>query len=493
MGTNSWSPPEDAIETSQQTTGGFTPPQDVQQFESNPYIAAAKSALESTPEAVGGAVGGIPGAVSGAGLGLRMAGMPGAIIGGALGGTAWGGLAAETTKRIVDPLLKRFIPDELRTSAGFSEQQRESERQQYPLASKAGEFVPDILTMAMPRKAAEKGMMNFAANKLWAQASPAQRDAWKIADDWGIKLEPRQLREDQKAMIIGKEQNTRIMNGKIAEAIGDTSDVKYIDQKYLNSKFEDLGSKYEAIYNDPTIGAKVGLDQNAQDAITKLFVDQIPMPTAVKNRMVQGLKSVADNGFMSGEDFRFITSELKRIQRQTSDGNVKYAVGDAIDNINTSLATTNPKLKSKLDELNPKYRALMTAQEARNSDIIDANGNVDAFALGAMLRTKQDQSNPLYTIGRVGEVLGVGSHAHGERFKGNQDVKGEYLYGITPKVNILNKLAGYAKGEGIGLGIKEMQTLRGGVPSNPLLEVFKRGGPAAQTTYNQLSPKKEEY
>lgn len=486
MADTTWVPPEDSEIVGAKS--GWTPPQDVQTYDTNPITAFGKSALESAPQAVGGTLLGIPGAVAGASI-LAPTGPVGSALGAIGGGLLFGATGAKSVGDISNTLLNKFMSEKTRADLGYSTEQRESERQQFPVASQLGEYAPDILTMAAPTKALEKGVLKFAANNLWAKASPAQKEAWKVADDWGLTLQPRQIREDSKAMVVGREKNTRIMNSKVAEATGDTNPVQYVDQKYLNTRFDDLGNQYSSIYNDPNLGS-IPLDQTAQDALTNLMVSKVPMPEMLKSKIVESLKLNQQVGGMSGSDFKVIMSELKKVQRTTNDGNVKYSIGDTIDSINNSIATSHPEFKAKLDELNPKYRALLTAQDARNKDIIDSNGNVNAFELGKMLRDQQ--GNPLYQVGQIGESLGIGSHGKGDKFKNAQDARDVYLYGITPMMNIAKKAANMASGEGVGLGAKYLQNIKGGMPSVGLADVFRKGGPALETSYSQLNRRNQE-
>ena len=431
--------------------------------ESGPWTAAAKSAVESAPGAVGGTLFSIPAALGAARLAAPVG--PFASAGaGAVGGLLGGSLGAKAVDTVTSGLVNNFLSPQAKADLGYSQEQRDYEKTAFPQATTVGEFVPDVLAMGAPYKTLGRGVMNFQANKLWSETSPAQRQAWKTADSWGLKLEPKQVREDSKAMVVGRTDNTRIMNQKIAELTGDSGKPTHLDQAYIDSRFKDLGSKYDTIYNDPNL--KIQLEPDAQDSITALFANQIALPTQLKNRMVQGLQSVQQNGFVNGEDFRFIMSELKKVQRSTSDGNTKYIIGDTIDNINKSLALTNPNFKTALDELNPKYRALVTTQEARAKDIIDVNGNVDAHALGKMLKDKT--TDPLYQVGFVGEALGVGTHARKPYYKNSQ--QGQNILLGTP--GMISRAARHVNGMG-------------------LLEAFRRGGPALETTYSQTTGSKE--
>jgi hypothetical protein len=477
-----WTPPSDA-----EVEQSFVPPSDVAQpnvTDSNRFMAFGKSALENIPAALGAVATGVPAFMGGAAQ-FAPAGPVGSALGGLVYGTLGAAGGAQAVDKVSKGLLNSFLSKQAQEDLGYGEDQRAAERAQFPVASKLGELAPDVATMAVPTGVFGRGVLKIASNNLWAKASPTQKEAWKTADDWGLSLHPTQVQESKNARIMGKEKNTRIMINKAAEATGDTSSVQYLNQKYLDNRFDTLGKEYDRVYSDPSLGQFVPLEQNAQDSITTLFANQIPMPTQLKNRLVQGLQSVQQSGAMDGKDFKFIVSELKKIQRTSSDGNVKYAIGDTIDNINQSLANTNPQLKAALDELNPKYRAVKTLQDARNKDIIDVDGNLDAYQLGRMI--KDDTRNPLYQIGHVGESLGVGSHVKGDVLKNNLDAKGPYLYGITPKVNIANKLLNFGKAQGTGMGAKYLTDINPLQQANRLVGATRQSAPAlGGIGYNEL-------
>lgn len=416
---------------------GVNPQQQPQpEVSTNPWVAAGKQAIESAPVALGSMALGTPMASAGAALGAPF-GPPGMALGGIAGGLLGSYLGGKATENIMEPVQ---FPEPIKQATGFDKTTREIERQQNPNATTLGELAPNIATMAVPASSLEKGVMKFAADKWWNNASPIQKQAWATADEWGLKLKPSQIREDSRATIVGNPNNQRIINQKAAEATGVSDKVSHVDEKFINSRFDSLGKEYDRIYSSPSLGEKIPLVREAQDSITNLFANQIPMPTVAKNRIVQALDSVTQNGFMPGDDFRFIMSELKRQQRTTSDGNVKYALGDAIDSLNKSIETTNPALAVAIGPLNTQYRATITLDKALGKGVIDKNGNLDAHDLGKMLL--DDRNNPLYSVGSVGQALGIGSINKAQRFKNVTDDKAySYIPGVSWLANMARKAA----------------------------------------------------
>lgn len=442
----------------------------------NPLAAFAKQTVEEAPKAALS----LPFAQAGAAA-LAPLGPLGMVAGG-IGGAGLGYLAAEKGLEALPD-----VPEKVKSFFGFSPEQRQAEREQNPAATFAGNIAAGVGVTA-PMSALDRGVHKFAANKWWGEASPTQKQAWATADEWGYKLKPSQLREDSKAMIISNKNNQLISNQKAAEATGYTEPVTHVDQKFINKRFDALGKEYERIYNDPSIGAKITLDQPAQEGLTSLFVNQIPMPTAAKNRIVQALDQQQQLGSMSGEDFRFITSELKKVMRTSNDGNITYAIGDTLDAINKSIANTNPQLAQELAKLNPQWRSTVTLQNARVRDIIDENGNIDAHALGKMLR--DDRNNPLYKLGSVGEALGIGTTAKADRLKHATGEKTTYIPGVSWITNAA-KAAGRAASDSPALVNMMRKAQQQPLPPKPtsLGDMFRRsatygGGPTINQLFN---------
>lgn len=471
--------PEEWLAQQQQqqpsSQGGMSPEEWLAQNQpkTNPFSAFAKQTVEEAPKAALS----LPFAQAGA-TALAPLGPVGMAVGGA-GGAALGYMAANKGMEALPD-----IPEKVKNFFGFSPEQREAEREQNPAATLAGDVAAGFGTTA-PMSSLDRGVHKFAANMWWGKASPTQKQAWATADEWGYKLKPSQLREDSKAMIISNKNNQLISNQKAAEATGYSGSVTHVDQNFINKRFESLGKEYERIYNDPSIGAKITLDQDAQDGLTALFVNQIPMPTAAKNRIVQALGQQQQVGSMSGEDFRFITSELKKAMRTSNDGNITYAIGDALDSINKSIANTNPQLAQELAKLNPQWRSTVTLQNARVKDVIDENGNIDAHALGKMLR--DDRNNPLYKLGSVGEALGIGTTAKADRLKHPTGERTTYVPGVSWIANVA-KQAGRSASDSSQL-VNLMRKAEKPLPPKPtsLGDMFRRSATfGAGPTINQL-------
>ncbi|UOF82059.1 hypothetical protein [Caudoviricetes sp.] len=387
--------------------------------------AVGKSAFEKTGEAAGGWYGAVSGAETGAALGtlggpLAELTVPaGAVIGGIVGGFG-GGFVGDIAQQAVGKL----IPESVKQSLGFGEEQRAAEKEAMPIATKIGEAIPAVASLAVPTKAFSEGVNKFIANKLWTEASPIQQQSLKTAESWGLKVKPSQVQEGAAQKIVGSKENQLIMNQKAAEATGYAGKTTHVDENFLKGRFTDLGNQYEKIYGSKEAPKAFKLDNTASDSITAVLNNKdIPLSARLRSNLIK-LTSEPDvtRYTVSGDDFRKVISDLKKISMDSTSGSIRYDAQDLVSKLNESLATNNKEIKAALDLINPKYRATATLSKSFEKGIIDKNGNLDAHSLGKYLRN--DKTNPLYEVGSVGESLGISSISKGAKRVGGGEEKG---------------------------------------------------------------------
>ena len=400
--------------------------------------AAGKSALEETGSAAGGVGGAVIGAETGAALG-SMLGPVGTVVGG-IGGGIIGGIGGSKIGEAIQSSLGSLVPEGIKQSLGFGEEQRAEDREAMPTATKIGEFAPAVASLAVPTKAFAEGVNKFAASRIWSEASPVQKTALKTAEDWGLKVKPSQVQEGAEQRILGDAANQKVVNSKAAEATGVKGKVDRVDESFLKIRFDALGKDYTKIYNDPALGKTITMGNEAHAAIQNILGGGVPLPSAARARLIAIEKDMTANAgsqthAIQGEDFRFTMSELKKAARTTQDGNLRYMINDTVNELNTSLAAHNPQVAKALAEVNPKYRATVTLDNAFQKGVVDVNGNLDAFELGKMLKSSgKEATNPLYQLGQVGESLGIGSVAKGARVKSGTGDQLPNMGGVTQKV-----------------------------------------------------------
>jgi hypothetical protein len=106
-------------------------------------------------------------------------------------------------------------------------------------------------------------------------------------------------------------------------------------------------------------------------------------------------------------DIQRLRNELSAARRGTNDAIDRRGIGDVLDEIDASVARNHPKLAKKLDELRPKYRSLVTLDEAAKRGIVDPQGNVSLADLGRYLRSKGEKGHPMQELGELGESFGI--------------------------------------------------------------------------------------
>lgn len=406
---------------------------------SNPLMAFAKSAAEKVVPTATGLAMGVPGAVSGAAM-LSPLGPAGMVAGGLMGGFGMGGLGSMAGQAIQTQVGEQF--SEEKQQLGFGESQRAAERAAFPTASKLGEYAPDVASLAVPTKVFEKGVMSFMGKRLWDESSPAQKAAWAEAENLGLKLKPTQLQESNRAMILSDPRNQKIVNQEAAKATGYEGIVSHVDEKFLTSRFDDLSKQYDRVYKDPSLGKTITLDPEINVLFRNTLANkEVPLPSTVNLRMNKMLDDMQLGNKVDGEDFRYVMSELKRAARSTTDGNQRYAIYDIVHDLNESLGRNNPQVAAILQDLNPKYRATATLDTAFSKGVIERTGNLDAYELGKMLKSSgKEQSNPLYKLGEVGELLGISSVGKAPKQRNADTQKDVYIPGVSWMLRLANKV-----------------------------------------------------
>ena len=186
----------------------------------------------------------------------------------------------------------------------------------------------------------------------------------------------------------------------------DTVEMTIIDLKTLME--ESIKDQYNEIYTDPSLGKKITLDvgtaQTIKDAVNSGLVSlKAPIKDKVALLVPETRGALLKNVNVPGSDFQGLMSQLKTAARKETDGPKRSAIYDLIDDVHESMKVHNPSVAARLEELNPKYRAAITLDKARQGGIVDVNGNLDAYDLGKMLAKegRQGRSNPLTEVAIV--------------------------------------------------------------------------------------------
>ena len=123
--------------------------------------AFGKSAVESAAPSVGGFAGAVAGAELTAPLGAPLG--PLGVAGAGLVGALAGGYSGAAIVGKAQSAIMSQVPENVKASLGFGQQQRAAETKQHPYASFAGELAPNLLTMRPGTGVAAKARALYGA------------------------------------------------------------------------------------------------------------------------------------------------------------------------------------------------------------------------------------------------------------------------------------------------------------------------------------------
>jgi hypothetical protein len=131
---------------------------------------------------------------------------------------------------------------------------------------------------------------------------------------------------------------------------------------------------------------------------------------------------------ISGPEIQALRSKISALS--TQEGMVGHRAGELLKNIDSIIASTNPKIAEALADTNRKYQATKSLKDFNSFTKGEGlrGGNVDLSGLGEYLAYRgEGSSHPLYYLGRGGSELGITSKALGPE---------------TERINALNAVLG---------------------------------------------------
>lgn len=286
-------------------------------------------------------------------------------------------------------------------------------------AGRIGREVGAILSPLGAVSGAVRGVGRLGRAVVGESAPQTERLA-QAAERLGFKLEPMQVRADvpRGSPGFGERaiaENQRLANELASRATGVTTNE--ITPAFIGKRLEALGDDYNKIFNrqfqlDGTI---MGSMQNMAD-----------FERAVSPATVTGVRSAADNILdrfkaagnparlpIEGRELQALRDRMSYIARTAEQGQVRFRAGQFVDEIDATIARTDPKVAQTLAETNQKYAATKTLEEMIERNAIDGAGNISLERLGDIVAKNAygfgagTTRHPLYDLAYLGRALKI--------------------------------------------------------------------------------------
>jgi hypothetical protein len=269
----------------------------------------------------------------------------------------------------------------------------------------AGEISP--LVQAVPK----------LAKYLIGETGRIGEETARLAEKMGFKLSAQQVARKgptvQRGAAGWSKSNQELANRKAAEATGKSA--AEVDEKFINSRLEDLGQEFDNLYK----GKQFNIDQGAINAISQISANEA---AAIGPSGVSTVKSAADDilrayrslvrqpGAAQGT-FAVTGEGLQRLRNALSaraasaSGQSKHEIYNLIDEIDASVERNHPAVAKALSELRPKYRAAVILEDLTSRGGID-RGDISLNRLGEMLRgisIRRKTEQAIDLLGRIGK------------------------------------------------------------------------------------------
>ena len=249
-----------------------------------------------------------------------------------------------------------------------------------------------------------------------------QKRLWERAKYLGFSIRPGQARQDDARILqagLGdaeKLKNQAVSDKLATEATGEAG--KAITPAYRAERHKDLGAQYDQAYAP---GTQVRVDLTAIKGLQDYSLYEAKMghpwmTTKAKSaadkivgefEALNAGKAKITSMKVNAEDVQRLRNELSAARRSTNDAIDRRGLGEVIDEIDAAVARNHPALAAKLEELRPKYRALVTLDEAARRGIVDPQGHISPADLGRFLTSKGEKNHPLQELGELGASFGI--------------------------------------------------------------------------------------
>lgn len=258
-----------------------------------------------------------------------------------------------------------------------------------------------------------KALTKAAINKL-PEVEPETKSLLRDAHSMGFRFAPEQVYGNKYAKFAGelatenpfvnslKEQNQKVFNRRLVELAGGTGD------KLTRKAFGDATKK---------VGSEIGaLNQKYDLPVDKSFVPQLrieargqsPEVANAVNYFADRIAKETQGNNLNGATFRRINTELGRRISASSNGDLKYALGNIQDKLlDLQQAQMNTTDKTRLQTLRRQYAIQRTIEplvaKSPTGDVVPSS------LLGAITATKAGKAAAARgAAGDIGKLADIG-------------------------------------------------------------------------------------
>lgn len=263
---------------------------------------------------------------------------------------------------------------------------------------------------------AAKRIPGKIADVVTPRPSPEIAALAKKAEGMGIELRPDMLSNNRIAKMMGEaleqvplsgskaEQRQIAFNSALTKIIGGDDRAKRLTPDVFDRAMNDAGEKIGEISRDTPI-ALPGKFSSAleQRAKTVSQFETADTSRIVRNRIQQLVDAAQEGGgIIQGEKFRKINSEISQQARNTSQGDLKHALGELLDDMHDALESQikSPEKLAELKDARFKYAMGKIIEPL----VAKAKGG-DISPSGLMAAVTSDKAKKtLMARGRGGEI-----------------------------------------------------------------------------------------
>lgn len=344
-----------------------------------------------------------------------------------------------------------------------------------PMMARIPEVPRGVLATGEGATGAARGAAGKVAAKALPEIDPETRELAQQAHAMGFRLTPDQVLGGKYAKAVGEaaaqiplsgsnlKENQATFTRNLAKQAGLDSEAvtrKAFDGglKKWGSQIGDINAKYD-----------IPVDRNLVQALKSNGHGQLPDVSKVVNYYTDMIQKEAKTGALPGATFRKINTDLNRRISTTSNGDLKYALGNLQEDLlDAQQARMTPQDQAALMQARKHYAVLKTIEPlvAKSTD-----GQISpASLLGALTSTKAGKSRVARgAAGDLGTLADIG-----QKF-----LKGQPDSGTAPRLWAQHLPTALA-----GLGGAAAGAAGGALPAAAALG----GTLGAANLYNRLGP-----
>lgn len=253
----------------------------------------------------------------------------------------------------------------------------------------------------------------FATETLIGRPTFTSERAARRAEELGFKVSPAQVREEQALPAYGQlfagKENQDLANRLASRGTG--RETKEINEKFIKSRLDDLGSQYDKLYKGNTFRVDPSVQQSLQNLLDYEQQLGVAGVSTVKQAADTIINKLQTSGpVIAGDDLQRLRNAITQRARSSASRGNAHEMYEFVRVIDDAVAANNPAFKATLAELNPKYRNTVILEDLYRTGGIE-QGNISLERLGEMLRGKKDvirrTGKDIDELGELGRTLKI--------------------------------------------------------------------------------------